>query len=51
MWTDKTERQMDMTKLTVAFHSFANVPKKFWNHWLNMVDVQMRAKLFYLKSE
>ena len=27
MWTDKTERQMDMTKLTVAFHNFANVPK------------------------
>jgi hypothetical protein len=25
---DKTDRQMDMTKLIVAFHKFANTPTK-----------------------
>jgi hypothetical protein len=49
--TDKRDRQTDMTKLTVAYHNFANVPKNhfflnFDNLFLFQVWSEMKPKAF-----
>jgi len=39
MWTIRqTDRQTDMTNLTVAFRNFANAPKKTLCNFLFMAD-------------
>ena len=41
----RTDRQTDMTKLTVAFHTFANAPK---THISNFVEIRpLGAELFH----